>query len=162
MTSSLRFLSALTFGSAAFIAAPAAFAQAAPMAFDCFDRSSGALIAQSNSDITSSAVQCVPTGGEARKSSSPPSDPFAAKRALNLARGTAIALNGGLSKYRPSICMFQTAAKNPCITQSDNSGLEFTIYGGKPGWEESGENPTLLTVVKITSDGRAVIESRQN
>ncbi len=161
MTSSLRFLSALTFGSAAFLAAPAAFAQAAPMAFDCFDRSSGALIAESNSDITSSAVRCIPTGGDAKNSPSSTTDPFAAKRAINLARGTAIALNGGLSQYRPSSCMFQTAARNPCITRSNTSGMEFTIYGGRPGWEESGDNPTVLTVVIIAPDGRTVIESRQ-
>ncbi len=89
-------------------------------------------------------------------------DPLAARRAINLARGTAVSLNGGLSQYRPASCMFRTAAGNPCLTRSDTSGLEFTIPGGKPGWEESGDNPNVLTVVIISPDGRTVLESIQN
>ena len=90
------------------------------------------------------------------------SDPLAARHAINLARGTAVSLNGGLSQYRPASCMFRTAAGNPCLTRSDTSGLEFTIPGGKPGWEESGDNPNVLTVVIISPDGRTVLESIQN
>ena len=135
---------------------------ASAMAYQCFDRSSGEQIAKSNIDITSPAVSCIPSGGELQKSSSPPTDPLAAKRALNLARGTAVELNGGLSQYRPSSCMFRTAAGNPCITRADSSGIEFTIPGGKPGWEESGEEPTLLNVVVISPDGRTVLGSGQD
>ena len=90
------------------------------------------------------------------------SDPLAARRAINLARGTAVSLNGGLSQYRPASCMFGTAAGNPCLTRSDTSGIEFTIPGGKPGWEESGDDPTVLTVVTISQDGRTVLDSSQD
>ena len=89
-------------------------------------------------------------------------DPLAARRAINLARGTAVSLNGGLSQYRPSACMFASAMGNICITRSDLEGIEFTIPGGKPGWEESGDNPSILTVVTISPDGRTVLESIQN
>ena len=58
--------------------------------------------------------------------------------------------------------MFRTAAGNPCITRADSSGIEFTIPGGKPGWEESGEEPTLLNVVVISPDGRTVLGSGQD
>ena len=145
-------------GSALFGGLPAAQA----MAFQCFDRSSGEQVAESHIDITTPDVRCAPTGGGVEPFRSSPTDPFAAKRALNLARGTAVSINGGLSQYRPSSCMFRTAAGNPCITRSDTSGIEFTIPGGKPGWQESGDNPTVLTVVTITPDGRTVIESSQN
>merc|ERR1711934_842904 len=60
MTSSLRFLSAFAFGGAALLASPAAFAQSIPMGFDCFDRSSGALIARSAADLTTPAMTCLP------------------------------------------------------------------------------------------------------
>ena len=129
------------------------------MAYQCFDRSSREQVAKSNIDITSPAIRCIPSGGGLQKPSSPPTDPLAAKRALNLARGTAVALNGGASQYRPSSCMFRTAARNSCITRADRTGIEFTIPGGKPGWEESGKQPTILTVVLISPDGRAVLRS---
>ena len=141
---------------------PGGLPPAIAMAYQCFDRSSGEQIAESNIDITSPAISCITSGGGLQKPSSPPSDPLAAKRALNLARGTAVALNGGLSQYRPSSCMFRTAAGNPCITRADHSGIEFTIPGGQPGWEESGEQPTILTVVLISPDGRAVLGSDQD
>jgi len=60
-------------------------------------------------------------------------DPLAARRAINLARGTAVSLNGGLSQYRPGACMFASTKNNPCITRADSEGIEFTIPGGPPG-----------------------------
>ena len=102
-------------GSALFGGLPAAQA----MAFQCFDRSSGEQVAESHIDITTPDVRCVPTGGGVEPFPSSPIDPFAAKRALNLARGIAIALNGGFSQYRPSSCMLQAAMRNTCITQSN-------------------------------------------
>ena len=89
-------------------------------------------------------------------------DPLAARRAINLARGTAVSLNGGLSQYRPSTCMFASAIGNPCITRSDSQGIEFTIPGGPPGWEQNDEGPSVVTVVVIAPDGRSVLESRNN
>ena len=89
-------------------------------------------------------------------------DPLAARRAINLARGTAVSLNGGLSQYRPSTCMFASAIGNPCITRSDSQGIEFTIPGGPPGWEQNDEEPSVITVVVIAPDGRSVLESSNN
>ncbi len=89
-------------------------------------------------------------------------DPLAARRAINLARGTAVSLNGGLSQYRPSTCMFASAMGNICITRSDSQGFEFTIPGGPPGWEQNNEEPSVITVVTISPDGRTVLESIQN
>ena len=129
------------------------------MAFQCFDRSSGEQVAESDIDISSPAIRCLPADSALETSRSAPIDPFAAKRALNLARGTAVALNGGLSQYRPSSCMFRSAAGNPCLTRSDGSGIEFTIPGGKPGWEEYRDSPSVLNVVLIAPDGRSVLQS---
>ena len=89
-------------------------------------------------------------------------DPLAARRAINLARGTAVSLNGGLSQYRPSTCMFASAIGNTCITRSDSQGIEFTIPGGPPGWEQNDEEPSVVTVVVIAPDGRSVLESSNN
>lgn len=89
-------------------------------------------------------------------------DPLAARRAINLARGTAVSLNGGLSQYRPGACMFASTKDNPCITRADSEGIEFTIPGGPPGWEQNGEGPSTITVVVISADGRSVLESRNN
>lgn len=89
-------------------------------------------------------------------------EPLAARRAINLARGTAVSLNGGLSQYRPSTCMFGSAMGNPCITRSDSQGIEFTIPGGPPGWEQNNAEPSVVTVVVIAPDGRSVLESNNN
>lgn len=89
-------------------------------------------------------------------------DPLAARRAINLARGTAVSLNGGLSQYRPGACMFASTKDNPCITRADSEGIEFTIPGGPPGWEQNGDGPSTITVVVISADGRSVLESRNN
>jgi hypothetical protein len=89
-------------------------------------------------------------------------DPLAARRAINLARGTAVSLNGGLSQYRPASCMFASALNNTCISQADNQGIEFRIPGGPPGWEQNDEEPSVITVVIIAPDGRSVLESTNN
>jgi hypothetical protein len=89
-------------------------------------------------------------------------DPLAARRAINLARGTAVSLNGGLSQYRPGACMFASTKNNPCITRADSEGIEFTIPGGPPGWEQNGDQPSTITVVVISADGRSVLNSRNN
>ena len=89
-------------------------------------------------------------------------EPLAARRAINLARGTAVSLNGGLGQYRPGTCMFASAMGNPCITRSDSQGIEFTIPGGPPGWEQNDEEPSVVTVVVIAPDGRSVLESSNN
>ena len=89
-------------------------------------------------------------------------DPMAPKRALNLARDTAIRINGGLSNYRPGRCMYKGIANNPCLAQRDASGFIFHFPGGKPGWQESGTPPTQVTVLRVSPDGRAITQTIHN
>ena len=58
--------------------------------------------------------------------------------------------------------MFASAIGNTCITRSDSQGIEFTIPGGPPGWEQNDEEPSVVTVVVIAPDGRSVLESSNN
>jgi len=61
MSTTLKLVSAITLSSAVWLAPQPSLAQGiAPMAFDCFDRSSGTLIARSAVDITSPAISCLP------------------------------------------------------------------------------------------------------
>ena len=60
-------------------------------------------------------------------------DPLAAKRAINLARNSAAAANGGLRLYHPASCMFKDPTDNPCLVQRDSAGFEFQFQGGPPG-----------------------------
>ena len=89
-------------------------------------------------------------------------DSLAIKRALNLARDTGIRLNGGLSKYRPARCMFDSISKNRCLAQVNTSGIIFHFPGGPPGWQESGKQPTLVTVLLISPDGRSLRQQIYN
>ena len=159
--------------------------------YRCFDRQTGEQVAVSDIDITTPSVSCLPNDGttaapngnnddvspekfpedDYEDNSPTPSTPsqstttvdlLASRRAINLARGTAISLNGGLSQYRPGNCMFASAKDNPCITRSDLEGIEFTIPGGPPGWEQKGNKPSVTTVVVVATDGRSVLESRNN
>lgn len=83
--------------------------------------------------------------------------PYSAVRAINLARNTAVQLNGGLSVYRPAQCMFQTAnAENPCLIANDSNGYTFRFQGGGPGWQALNQPPTQETEIQITPDGRTV------
>ncbi len=89
-------------------------------------------------------------------------DAMAPKRALNLARDTAIRMNGGLGKYRPGRCMYQGVSNNPCLAQRDASGFIFHFPGGQPGWQESGTPPTQVTVLRVSPDGRAITQTIHN
>ena len=54
-------------------------------------------------------------------------------RAINLARNTAVAENGGLSVYRPQPCMFQTSdGGGDCLVNQDDNGYTFQFLGGAP------------------------------
>ena len=78
-------------------------------------------------------------------------------RAINLARNTAVAENGGLTVYRPQPCMFQTSqGGGDCLITNDSTGYTFQFLGGSPGWPENGSDPTTETEIQIAPDGRTV------
>ena len=80
-------------------------------------------------------------------------------RALNFARNTGVSINGGLTAYRPQACMFTTSAQtNPCLIRSDEQGFVYRFLGGPPGWQEAGQAPSRETVVRVSSDGRRVVD----
>ena len=89
-------------------------------------------------------------------------NPLAARRALNLARGAAIRLNGGLRVYRPGSCMYASASNNPCLIHAGPEGLEFSIPGGATGWEQAGEPPTVTTRILVAADGRELLQREQS
>ena len=88
-------------------------------------------------------------------------DPFAARRAINLARGAATRRNGSLRIYRPGICMYESASNNPCLIHAGPEGFEFKIPGGAPGWEQSAGSPAVMTRILVASDGRSVLQINQ-
>ena len=83
--------------------------------------------------------------------------PTASKRAINLARGTATAANGGLRLYHPARCMYVSPTKNPCLIKRDTKGFTFRFLGGPPGWEVLGIPPTVESIVVIAPHGQSVI-----
>ncbi|MFM1813218.1 MAG: hypothetical protein RLZZ336_2156 [Cyanobacteriota bacterium] len=107
-----------------------------------------------------------------------PAVPTSAVRAINLARTTAVAQNGGLSRYRPAQCMFQTAnPENPCLintpdddtnnnardNRNNNSNTYvFRFQGGAPGWQQQNQRPTVETEITISADGRNVVQVNYN
>jgi len=107
-----------------------------------------------------------------------PAVPTSAIRAINLARTTAIAQNGGLSRYRPAQCMFQTAnAENPCLINSPDGGgnnnardnrnnnsntYVFRFQGGAPGWQQLNQRPSVETEITVSADGRNVVQVNYN
>lgn len=85
--------------------------------------------------------------------------PFNGVRALNLARNTAVSLNGGLGVYRPAACMFTTSApENPCLVRNNDQGFLFRFLGGPPGWQVLNIPPTFETELLIAPDGRSVAQ----
>ncbi|WP_186538094.1 hypothetical protein [Synechococcus sp. BIOS-E4-1] len=88
-------------------------------------------------------------------------DPFAARRAMNLARGAATRRNGGLRIYRPGICMYESASNNPCLVHAGPEGFEFKIPGGAPGWEQSAGSPSVMTRILVGADGRSLLQIDQ-
>jgi hypothetical protein len=122
--------------------------------------------------LTAGSWACLAGSGVAQ-----PAVPASAVRAINLARATAIAQNGGLSVYRPAQCMFQTAnANNPCLISSpEDSGNSstrenrntsnayvFRFTGGAPGWQQNNQRPSVETEVTISADGRSVVQVNYN
>ncbi len=84
---------------------------------------------------------------------------FARVRAVNLARDTAVKLNGGLTAYRPAKCMFDTSMDgNNCLIRRDDRGFLFRFLGGAPGWQQLGLQPNWDTEILVSSDGRQVVQ----
>ncbi len=82
----------------------------------------------------------------------------AKQRALNVAREAGVKLNGGLTVYRPARCMVEGISNNPCLISSTPSGFVFRFRGGVPGWEQEGTPPTVETELRVSRDGRTVLE----
>ena len=101
-----------------------------------------------------------PNNATPRSSSS--IDARSIQRSVNLARDTAIRINGGLSQYRPAGCMFKGSDQNPCIARSGPQGILFEIPGGPPGWEEARALPSIMTVLLISPDGRSLLQTISN
>jgi hypothetical protein len=80
------------------------------------------------------------------------------QRGLNLARDTAIRLNGGLSVYRPANCMYAGISDNPCLLSREERGFVFRFKGGPPGWEQLQLPATAETEILVARDGRTVVE----
>ncbi|MEB3172277.1 MAG: hypothetical protein VKL97_00260 [Cyanobacteriota bacterium] len=84
-------------------------------------------------------------------------------RAINTARNAAINLNGGLGVYNPAKCMFETTKlTNPCLISNDQNGYVFRFLGGVPGWQVENIPPTLQTELRISTDGRTVLQTIYN
>jgi hypothetical protein len=84
-------------------------------------------------------------------------------RAVNTARNWAINTNGGLSRYEPAGCMFNTGdGGGSCLTQTNNQGFFFSFLGGAPGWQQEGQAPTTETQIEISPDGRTVLNVNYN
>ena len=84
--------------------------------------------------------------------------PLAPKRAINLARSSAAAANGGLRLYHPASCMFKNPTNNPCLAQQNANGFEFKFRGGPAGWEVLGLPATVESMVLVSPDGKSVIQ----
>ena len=176
----------LCLGSATLLITTVQSARSDAMNYQCFDRETRRPVAASLIDLSTSEVSCeriTPT--EPRRTSPDPgissgpspyaetstdpevvnryirNDPFAARRAINLARGTATRRNGGLRIYRPGICMYESASNNPCLIHAGPEGFEFKIPGGAPGWEQSAGSPAVMTRILVAADGRSVLQINQ-
>ncbi len=83
--------------------------------------------------------------------------PTAQVRALNLARNTVVAENGGLGVYRPAPCMFETnTGGGACLIRNNADGFTFRFQGGRPGWPHDNSDPTTETEILIAPDGYSV------
>jgi hypothetical protein len=80
------------------------------------------------------------------------------QRAINLARTTATQLNGGLELYRPASCMYAGISNNPCLISREGGSFVFRFTGGAPGWEQFKLAPALETEIRVSGDGRSVLQ----
>ncbi|NJK41417.1 MAG: hypothetical protein HC934_08775 [Acaryochloridaceae cyanobacterium SU_2_1] len=73
-------------------------------------------------------------------------------RAKNIARQTAINVNGGLGNYRPEASMFGPAATAPHVKNSDGS-ITFRFSGGIPGYTI----PSVETIVTVAPNNAVTL-----
>ena len=83
-------------------------------------------------------------------------------RALNAARMRAESINGGLSNYRAAKCMYATGAGGGDCLKSDSDSFVFVFPGGSPGWQETGVAPTVETEIRVSADGKDILEVTYN
>lgn len=109
-------------------------------------------LASSPGPALAQQAQQAPAGVDAEVS-------FARVRAVNLARETAVKINGGLTLYRPAKCMFDTSlAGGNCLIRRNNQGFLFRFLGGAPGWQQLGLQPNWETKILVSPDGRQVVQ----
>jgi len=88
---------------------------------------------------------------------------YSGVRAINLARNTAIKLNGGLSRYQPAACMFNTSENGgSCLVKLNQRGYLYRFRGGAPGWQQLGRPATTETELLVSPDGRSVTQVLYN
>lgn len=78
-------------------------------------------------------------------------------RAVTVARTAAESHHGGKETYRTAACM-ERADGGDCLIEDGSGGFVFRIPGGPPGWQDAGQPPSRETVLRISSDGRRVVE----
>jgi hypothetical protein len=84
---------------------------------------------------------------------------FSGVRAINLARNTAVKLNGGLGRYQPAACMFNNGTDGgSCLVELNERGYLYRFPGGTPGWQQLGLAPSTETELLVSPDGRSVRE----
>lgn len=84
-------------------------------------------------------------------------DEHSLQRAVNLARGKAEFLNGGLNSYRAASCMY-SGSESQCLVNFSGRGYLFRFLGGVPGWQQLGIAPSLDTEILIAPDGSSVLQ----
>lgn len=84
------------------------------------------------------------------------------QRAINLARNTAVTLNGGLGSYQPGPCMVEARRAKQCLIGRGPEGFVFRFPGGPPGWVAEGKPATVETEISIAPDGRSVLKTIYN
>ncbi len=63
---------------------------------------------------------------------------------MNLARNTAITLNGGLSVYVPAACMFSSGGSGgSCLVENNGAGLSLSFQRRRTGLAATGQAPQL-------------------
>lgn len=81
----------------------------------------------------------------------------ARQRAMNLARNTAVRLNGGLGQYMPAACMFASGGSGgSCLVRQNSEGFLYRFPGGAPGWQQLGKPASISSEILISPDGRSV------